>query len=333
MSQARLRAPSGDRMILADHVPLDKPLCIRIEPTQVCNFRCEFCPVSLKCFREHNNHGFMSFDLFQKVIMDIKKSFGSVKNIMLVGMGESLLHSHITDMIQMIVRENVSESVEITTNGSLLTHDMSQALCESNLSLLRISVNGLSAADYKKHCGISLDFDEYVSNIQHLYSVRKNTKIYVKIINYMVQTDEQYQRFLDIFSPICDMISVENLIEGDSRIDYHKIAGNNISFEQTQSNTDLLETKICTMPYYTLQINCDGSVYPCCTPGVRQMGNVNESSVGEIWEKEALAFQKLMLDGVEGIPFCNQCASMQYRVYPEDALDSAADRLKLKYRI
>lgn len=333
MLQTKLRAPSGNRMILAEHVPLDKPLCIRIEPTQVCNFRCEFCPVSLKCFREHNNHGFMSFDLFQNVIMDIKKSFGCVKNIMLVGMGESLLHPHIVDMVQMVTSEKVSESVEIITNGSMLTHEMSEALCQSNLSLLRISVNGISAADYKKHCGISLDFDEYVSNIRYLYSVRKNTKIYIKIINYMVQKEEEYRRFLDIFSPICDMISVENLIEGDSRIDYHKIAGNNISFAQTQSNTDLLETKICTMPYYTLQINCDGSAYPCCTPGVMQIGDANNMSVGEIWRKEAKSFQKAMLDGVQNIQFCNQCASMKYRVYPEDALDSSVDKLKLKYEI
>lgn len=318
-------------MILAEQVPLEKPLCIRIEPAQVCNFRCEFCPVSLQSFREKNNHGFMDYDLFLKVVSDIKISFGQVKNIMLVGMGESLLHPRIADMVRTISSMGISESVEITTNGSMLTPSLSKALCQANLSLLRISVNGLSAEGYRKHCGVSLDFNEYVSNLKYLYSIREKTKVYIKIINYMVQKPGEYQRFLDIFSPICDAISVENLIQGDENIDYQKIAGENIRFTQTQSNTDLVETKICTMPYYTLQVNCDGSVYPCCTSGAPQIGDVKEQSIREIWHKSSMSFQKAMLNGVTCIPFCDQCTSMKYRVYPEDRLDLAKDQIKIRF--
>lgn len=57
VSRARLKVPGGDRIIIADHVPLDKPLCIRDELAPVCTFAVNF----VDSFKEYNNYGFLSF--------------------------------------------------------------------------------------------------------------------------------------------------------------------------------------------------------------------------------------------------------------------------------
>lgn len=332
-SQNHMRAPSGGRLILSESIPLPAPLCIRIEPAQICNFRCEFCPVSLDSFQKQLSHKLMDYDLFLSIVENIKNSFGHVKNIMLLGIGESLIHPRIADMVSEITKSNIADTVEITTNASLLTHELSDALVAAGLSLIRISVNGLSADDYQAYCGTKVDFDAYVNNIAYLYSHKGQTKIYVKILNYMVKSEELYQKFVHIFKPISDIINVENLIETSNDIDFQKIADNDIQFNQTQSNTILQKSKICSLPFYTLQIYADGTVYPCCDFGVESIGNVKTDKLKKIWMTKAAQFQRRMLDGVEGIPFCDSCASMKYRVQPEDVLDSHASDLKLKYDI
>lgn len=325
------RAPSGSRLILSEAVPLPKPQCIRIEPAQICNFRCEYCLLSLENYRKNATGGLIDYDLFLSVVKDIQKSFGHVKTIMLVGMGESLLHPRIADMVVAITDYKLADTVEITTNAALLKPELSDALVSAGLSMIRLSVNGLSDSDFKTYSGVQVDFEEYVRNIAYLYAHKKQLKIYAKILNYMVKDPRRYEKFIQTFEPICDMISVENLIEGTSEIDYQKIAGDGITFDQTQSNTSLVQTKICSMPFYTLQVNVDGTVYPCCASGAPCIGNIQHASLKEIWEHAAFEFQRRMLDGVSGMKYCELCASMKYRVYPEDALDKQADMLKVRY--
>ena len=331
MEKNKLRAP-GDRIILSDSVPLSKPLCIRIEPAKVCNFKCEFCLHSTKEFKQKYNCGIMDYNLFLSTVKDIKKSFGKVKNIMLVAMGEPLLNPKIADMVKLISDYNIADTIEITTNASLLTNEISDALCDANLSLLRISVNGLSSEDYKNRCGIDLDFDEFVSNIRYMYSRKNNTKIYTKIMNYMVKKDEEYKKFIDIFEPISDIVNVENLVPmSPNEINYREFAGNDIDFNQTQSNTKLIDCKVCTMPFYTLQINFDGKVYPCCENNAPSIGDVKNMSLNEIWNKYSFNFQRNMLEGLSNITECSECVSAKYTTYPEDKLDDNLEEIIKRY--
>ena len=44
----------SERIDLSTHIPLVKPFTIYIEPTNICNFKCKFCPQSLESFREES---------------------------------------------------------------------------------------------------------------------------------------------------------------------------------------------------------------------------------------------------------------------------------------
>ncbi len=330
-NSAYLQAPSKERVLLSETVPLESPLCIRIEPTRICNFRCEFCRMSVDEYRKRADHQILDFELFLSIIEDIKQSFGHVKNMMLVGTGEPLLHPKFADMVAAITYNHVADTVETTTNASVLTPELSDRLVSAGLSLMRISVNGLSEDDFLKHCGVKISFDDYVKNIAYLFSHRGKMKIYTKIINYMVKDKRSYDRFIAVFGPISDIINVENLVEDSPAIDYKKIAGDDIQFNRTQSNTELLHSKICSMPFYTIDIRADGSVCPCCTPEAPCIGNIKDLSLGDIWKKSAFAFQRKMLEGVNGDPICSVCSSMKFRGRPEDVLDLHVKEIKDRY--
>jgi len=325
----RTLIPSKARVPLAQRVPLPAPFCIRIEPARVCNFRCEFCEVSLE--HKQQNVKFMDYALFCSVVHQIKEAFGRVKNIVLVGLGESLLHPRIADIVREIVENNIAETVEITTNGSLLTPSMSDSLVAAGLNILRISVNGLSSEEYQQRCRANINFEEYVKNIEYFYSHRGQAKLCIKILDYMVQDPARYKQFLDIFEPICDVTVVESLTEMTPEINYKEFAGENFQFDHTQHHTTLSATQICSMPFYSFTINCNGDVQVCCRPGGPYLGNAALAHIKDIWGKSAVSFQRRMLDGVAKVPICESCTFMKYRVLPEDVLDPYVPEIKQRY--
>ena len=327
------------RVPLAEQVPLDKPFAVRISPCCLCNLRCEFCAQAIPGmqgkFSREGTGGMMEYSLFQKIIDDIAGAFGKIKQILLVGRGEPLLHPRIADMVAYAAERQVADRLEIVTNGVLLTHELSDKLIEAGLKRLRISVNGLCGEDYVKHCGRQVNFEQFVEQIQYFYSHKKDTSLYIKIINYMVSEQEQRKRFYEIFEPICDIINVENLTDLHNGIDYQKIAGDSVALEGTQFTPQYVHTKICSQPFYILQVQEGGEVLPCCGPALPPkeliLGNVREMSLAEIWREKSLALQRRLLDGVDGIPFCEHCQDMPNRVLPEDVLDDATGRLKPLY--
>lgn len=327
------------RVPLAEQVPLDKPFAVDISPCILCNFRCEFCGQSVpelrKSFQNTVKGGLMDFTLFQKVVDDIADAFGRVKQVLLVGRGEPLMHPRIADMVSYLSERQVAERIEITTNGSLLTHELSDKLIAAGLTRLRISVDGLSDEDFRKHCGAGVDFKRYVEQIRYFYTHRKDTSVYVKIINYMVSTPERRDLFYRIFEPICDIINVENLIAMDTGIDYQKLAGEAVSLTATQFSPEFVQSEICSQPFYFLLVQENGDVWPCCGPMLSTegitLGNVRETSLKDLWEKKSLLFQRRLLDGVKGMPVCEGCSSLKNRLLPEDVLDGAAERLKVEY--
>lgn len=327
------------RVPLAEQVPLDKPFAVRISPCCVCNFRCEYCTQSISemrsAYRKMGVNGMLDFHLFKKIIDEISDLFGSVKKIILVGMGEPLLNPHISDMVAYIMEKHAADQTEIVSNGVYLSHEMSKRLIDAKLSLLRISVNGLSDVDYLKHCNVAVDFAQFIDQMRYFYETKGQTKLYVKIMNYMVQMPEKKDLFFRIFGPISDIINVEFLRRIDENIDIDSLVGDPELLNYTQFGTKQIQTEICPDPYYTLQFDEDGRVLPCCQKLYSMngivLGNIRDSSLYDIWTQKSYAFQRRMLDGVQGIPGCEDCLGLHTHVYPEDVLDGAADRLKAVY--
>lgn len=338
-----LESQMSKRTPLAEQLPLDKPFTVQISISRVCDFKCEFCHQSLeeakKTYYKMGHNGFMEYQLLQHIVDDIQNSFGHVKQVQLTGIGEPLLHPAIGEIVSYIANSGISDRVTLITNGSNLTPEMSDKLTAAGLTHLRISVNGLSDADFMKYCNVRLDFNKYIEQIRYLYEHKRETTIYIKIINYMVDTPERRQKFYQIFEPICDVINIENLMETSSEIDFSHLTKSPELLHYTKASSEYMSTPICSIPFYTLIVDEDGSVFPCCDGLFNsfrvvkppRFGNIKDTSLGTIWEKKAIPFQRRMLDGIQGIPYCESCTSMLSQIYPEDVLDGAADRLKAVY--
>lgn len=327
--------PGGTRDRLEEVLPLDTPYLIQIFPSYACNFRCGFCLYALK----RQKHGFISdnvfmeLPLYNKCIEDIKQFPRPLKMLRFGGIGEPLLHPDIAEMVAAAKQAGIARSVDIVTNAALLTPELSLRLIDSGLDRLRISVEGLSAQEYEQNAGAKIDFGQFISQIKYFYEHNEHTHIYIKIIDYMVQTPEKKSRFYELFQPICHSIAIEHLTPTISEIDYVKLS-DGMRTDQAQNGGRLLSAQICPQGFYMMQINPDGKVVPCCSmryPAI--LGDISSQTVPEIWTGALFnRFRSHMLQSRrQASMVCQDCTLYQYGLYPEDVLDGAQERLMMCY--
>lgn len=130
---------------------------IFIEPTNYCNFRCEFCP--LRISRRPRQH--MDYALLARTVDEIAEHRIS-EVVAFYLLGEPLLYPHIFKAIRHTRSQGLR--AEITTNGSLLTADVTRQLMDAGLRKLTISLQRYGDTDHGER-GTPMPFDNYYRRI------------------------------------------------------------------------------------------------------------------------------------------------------------------------
>ena len=106
-----------------------------IEPTTKCNLNCKMC------FRHtwfDETMCDLSLEDYRYVLETMPKS---VETIFFGGMGETLFHKDILEMIRLAAE--TGREVELLTNGTLLTEKMINGIMDAGLTRLWISIDNL----------------------------------------------------------------------------------------------------------------------------------------------------------------------------------------------
>ncbi|MBU3176433.1 radical SAM protein [Clostridium estertheticum] len=323
------KTPGGDRTKLSKVIPLETPYMVQLFPVYGCNFKCNYCihSVPLKGRGYISEETYMDFDIYKKIIDDLSEFPQRIKMLRFAGTGEPLLHRDIAEMVEYAVKKQVADSIDIVTNGSLLTKELSRKIIKANLPRLRISIQGINSLEYKKTIGTNFDFDKFIENLTYFYENKGETQIYIKIIDCALQKDEE-NRFFEIFGNICDTIAIEHLLPAVSQIDYTTIS--NSSTKLAQNGGNVQDVEVCPQPFYLMQINPEGNVVPCCAmETVDVAGNCKEDTLYNIWNgKKYNDFRKTQLAKQKEIySVCSKCKQYKYAMFSEDILDNDAERL------
>lgn len=309
-------------------LPLDTPLSVHIYPSYKCNFRCNYCVHALSS-EEMNQRGFvrekMKMATFMNVVNGLKEFGSKIKAVIFAGHGEPLTHENIADMVRLLKEADVAERIEITTNGSLLTRDMSDRLISAGVDRLKISIQGTTAAKYMNIAKHNINYASFLTNIDYFYTNKKSTEVYIKIIDTALEGDGDEQIFKRMFGPVSDYLDVEYLIPFISGIDHSKIKD---SFDKCKQGHSL-SSDICSMPFYMQVIAPNGDILPCCSVDVPTViGNINEISLLGAWRSQSLhEFQKCMLRDKSENAICSKCAVPSHGLQIGDYLDDHRKRL------
>lgn len=327
------------RQRIADIVPLDSPLSMYVEPTRVCNFKCFYCMHSTRGLKggELEKTGFaiehMDMGLYTKLVGEIM-AFPSVpKRVCFSGLGEPLANKNLPNMIRQLRDAGFEGRIDVISNGSLLTPQMSDELIRAGISRIQISIQGLTDEKYKESCQVDISVEKLQEQIRYFYEHEGDATIYVKIIDSILESDADKDRFFAMFEDICDTIYIEHLVIMQQQMGDH---GGKADPTRNLMG-ELVEPRIvCGVMFYFLQVNIDGETFPCSTPGLPNsfsMGNAREKTLKQIWDDRRRngLIRKNLMDGYVSIPACSQCSSCIAIADDSEYMDDCREEVLKKF--
>ncbi len=277
-----------DRKPLHELLPLDQPLRVLIDPCDICNFKCEFCFQSKEKFIGCK----MSMEVFDVIVRQLVEFKNPINVIHMYGLGEPLINENLPAFISKLKEKHVAKEVAITTNGSLLTKELSNKLICSGLDRLSISLNGIKDEHFKKTAGVNLNFDKLYEQIQYFYSNRGKCHLHVKINGECYEENEK-EEFVYLFKDCTDSINIDHVVNVWPGLEVSKSTNLRMYDYDLSNLKNLNEDRkaVCPLMFYELLIHSDGTVSPCAVDynyKNENLGNIMDRSIKEIWNGEKL---------------------------------------------
>lgn len=226
------------------------------------------------------------------------------------------------------------EAVDITTNGTLLTPSKIKQLINSGIDTIRISLQGLDAAAYKKVCGINIDFEEFLKNLDYLYANKGNAKIRMKIADIAIKDiPDGRKKFEKIFGDKADSLFVEHIMPIYSTIDYDSL-DKGIAAEAIHGREHVVQNrinKVCHRAFYRCRIRANGDITAACCDSTKDVifGNAYKENIVEVWN--GTRRKNFLLEQLKGnrfqIPECAKCMMPNDITTEADLLDPYAGEI------
>lgn len=288
---------SARRLDLVAAAPITAPLSIYVEPTNVCNLKCSFCPESFPDY-EAKTGGPSSLDLetFGRVCDQIL-ALGRLRTLNLYMLGEPFANRRLPDFIALAKARGVADRIAVTSNGTLLNESMAERVIASGLDYLRISIYGTDQESFTRITTSRIPFDRIRTQVRRLKELRDaqglgKPYIYVKMIdNADVAANEQ---FLALFAPVCDEVAIEPVMNWDDP-EEGRLSG--------RPRDELLSTpyfgrrkEVCPFPFYSLVVHSDLAVSVCCVDWAKRtvVGHLRTETLEQIWRGDALRRFRMM---------------------------------------
>jgi MoaA/NifB/PqqE/SkfB family radical SAM enzyme len=285
-------------------------LAFQIEPTSRCQLKCVMCPRTV--FSKEWENGDMPLSVYEK----ISRHFHLVDNVHLQGWGEPLLHPGLSRMIQIAKAENCK--ISLTTNGVLLTHNVSEDLFRKGLDTIAISISGAAKITHESiRCGCH--FEQIIDNIKTLAHLKLKmrsktpklilsylmTKTNIKElpeavslakdsgINEFVATNLDYtptEALDDLRALSCNQAD----LEFKNYIDVARVKANKIKLPFRFYPLEMEEVIMCEMnPLRIVFISFDGCLSPCVYLNMTKRGLIPRIFCGKQYTIERQCFENV----------------------------------------
>ncbi|MFZ2655122.1 MAG: radical SAM protein [Victivallales bacterium] len=329
-AKIQARIFSSDKTKLETVIPLRTPYSVHIDVCSLCNFKCKFCfqadedAISKKGLKR----GFMDLSLFKKIADDLACFKDKLKKVKIGLHGEPTLHQELPEMIRYLKSTDVTEVIELFTNGSLLNPKLNKELIIAGLTRINISVEALSCDKYKEITGVKIDMDQFVRNIKDLYDNRGSCRLYIKIVDVEMSKDDK-DKFYSLFGDICDEIFIENVVPQWAETNKFELKTTGMYGQKINKYKHA-----CPFLFMYLHFNYDGTASGCTLDWGKEVliGDISKESALEIWNGKRL--RELQIAHLEKkrdkIPFCAKCLAPM--VCCLEDLDAHADMLLKKIK-
>jgi len=240
----------------------------------------------------------------------------------------------------------------IDTNGVCLTKEVSERLCAENIGSLNISLDAAEEHTYKRVRKGSPPLREVIANIAGFMRVRAETGIDCPVsisFTLMRSTLAEWPDFVRLGARLgVDIVISRHLEAFTAEMEKDSLWHDQAAFNQAREEIITLAEslgievtipppfagvsragrRLCAEPWNSAVVLGNGDVAACCVPGL-VMGNLNKSSMQEIWNGKSYRDLRASVNSATPEPVCAACPMLRHTDNPDSYLIySAMRRLK-----
>jgi MoaA/NifB/PqqE/SkfB family radical SAM enzyme len=325
------------------------PYYLDVEVTRRCNMYCLGCQfhASKSWGAAPGDHAVKDIPLSLVERLSRELSRLSVREVIVIGEGEPLLHPQLFDIVAAFKQAGCG--VQIFTNGTLIDESVARSILDSGLDVLKVSLWASNLEDYKKnHPGINpnnfqktMDGVKMVAALKKARGAKRPAIILTQPLNRynyrpvsariaLAQSlgcdgvrfscfNAWQKEFADADLTAMEIdILREELIEAKKHLRAIPMVHN---IDNVLLRYRLGETAFRSIPCYAgwfyTRVKVDGTVLPCgfC---YFPLGNLTESSFGEIWNGAKYRLFRSRSSTLTGLASLGDCCNCNWCCFVED---------------
>lgn len=254
--------------------PARVPFVDQIELTNICPFKCQFCPRGVEGKMKRPT-GKMDFALFERLLDQLHPEQARWRPLELHHLGESLVHQEVDRFIAAASARGLP--TEMSCNPSMLNGDLPKRLVDAGIRRVVISLDGMDNETSTAIRGPAARFDRAAKNLEALigYAAQRPDppQIVIQMID-LVRNRHQRQAFLarwgSVGAPFVRAY-VKDLDGPDP---------------DTKQSSATPVSYLCSYPWRSVVVLWDGRVVPCCrdSDAALVLGDLTTQSLEEIWQ-------------------------------------------------
>mgnify|MGYP000315257379 CR=1 FL=1 len=283
------------------------PYCIQVELSEGCNLRCSFCGLNGIRGKE-NNYKFMTLETAERVASDMKE-YGWNSRVEFAMHGEPTMNPHFVEIIAIFRKHLPRAYLLMESNGGGLLIDP----IESITALFQAGLTTLALDEYQQVKLVEKIWTKLFPYNDEVTggSLKDGSVLFAdaKVFDYPEcgKPGNPHQR--NKHKRLVRIRPIDLSTSGThAMLNNHAGAG--------AAPNEKAQGRRCAKPFREISVRWDGGVAVCCNDwrGVLPIGNVNETSLEDIWHDPVMyAARRKLYAGERDFAACNGCDALSYR--------------------
>ena len=260
-----------------------------IDTTNICQLKCPLCHTGKGTI--HRDQGVMDFDLFTKVVDQIKHS---CLWLTLYSWGEPLLNQRIHEYIEYAHKQKIATIISSNLNKPL-TPLMAEQVIRSGLDVMIVSLDGITQDVYEVY-RVNGHLDRVLENLRLLDQKKRELGSKTPYIEWQFIVMRQNEHQLEEAKALAGELGVDSLVF--KKVDFPHGEDDPAEAERwlPRQHPEYLredpfykpyqeDGQVCWRLWRSAVVNWDGGFAPCCylTDKTQDFGDLNDFSVKEVW--------------------------------------------------
>ena len=260
-----------------------------IDTTNICQLKCPLCHTGKGTI--HRDQGVMDFDLFTKVVDQIKHS---CLWLTLYSWGEPLLNQRIHEYIEYAHKQKIATIISSNLNKPL-TPLITEQVIRSGLDVMIVSLDGITQDVYEVY-RVNGHLDRVLENLRLLDQKKRELGSKKPYIEWQFIVMRQNEHQLDEAKVLAGELGVDSLVF--KKVDFPHGEDDLAEAERwlPRQHPEYLredpfykpyqeDGQVCWRLWRSAVVNWDGGFAPCCylTDKTQDFGDLKDASVKKVW--------------------------------------------------